>query len=58
MVEPIVNPVANAFKYAEPVITKIDISVSEFLQSGAEKLENAELSYKEQKKIFKAAIKA
>jgi hypothetical protein len=59
MVEPFINPVANALTYyAEPVLTKIDTGVSHIIQVSSKKFENAELTFTERKAFYKASMKA
>ncbi|OMJ76254.1 hypothetical protein SteCoe_24435 [Stentor coeruleus] len=57
MVEPLINPVANALTYyAEPVLTKIDTGVSHIIQVSAGKLESVELTFSERKAFYKASM--
>ncbi|OMJ95214.1 hypothetical protein SteCoe_1420 [Stentor coeruleus] len=59
MVEPFINPVANAFTYyAEPVFTKIDTRVSKIIRISAEKLEEVDLTFNEKKAFYKASMRA
>lgn len=59
MVEPLINPVANALTYyAEPVLTKIDTGVSHIIQVSAGKLESVELTFSERKAFYKTSMKA
>lgn len=59
MVEPLINPVANALTYyAEPVFTTFDTKVSQMIHVSAEKLEEVELTFNEKKAFYKASMKA
>ncbi|OMJ72313.1 hypothetical protein SteCoe_29283 [Stentor coeruleus] len=59
IVEPFINPVANALVYyTEPALTKIDISVSSIIQISSKKIESAELTFNERKAFYKASMKA